>query len=73
MEPDRNGKISRQAWMRFMAEEFDGLTSPRPEEGNYVPRDFADWREIPLETLEPKEDHDRIGEDASLEGSSHVA
>jgi hypothetical protein len=25
MEPDKNGKISRQAWMRFMGEEFDRL------------------------------------------------
>ncbi|MGC2765932.1 MAG: hypothetical protein WB607_10550 [Candidatus Acidiferrum sp.] len=25
MEPDKNGKISKQAWMRFMAEEFDRL------------------------------------------------
>src|SRR5947199_2021017 len=24
------------------------------EEGNYTPRDFADWREVPLETLERK-------------------
>jgi hypothetical protein len=25
MEPDKNGKILKQAWMRFMAEEFDRL------------------------------------------------
>jgi Ca2+-binding EF-hand superfamily protein len=25
MEPDRNGNISKQAWMRFMGEEFDRL------------------------------------------------
>jgi hypothetical protein len=25
MEPEKNGKISKQAWMRFMAEEFDRL------------------------------------------------
>ncbi|MGA3104697.1 MAG: sigma-70 family RNA polymerase sigma factor [Terriglobales bacterium] len=35
------------------------LTEPladRPDdEGNYTPRDFADWREIPSETLERKE------------------
>jgi len=23
MEPDKNGKISKQEWMRFMGEEFD--------------------------------------------------
>ena len=27
----------------------------RDEEGNYKPRDFADWREIPLQALERKE------------------
>jgi hypothetical protein len=25
MEPDENGKISKQAWMKFMGEEFDRL------------------------------------------------
>jgi hypothetical protein len=25
MEPDKNGKISKQAWIRFMAEVFDRL------------------------------------------------
>jgi hypothetical protein len=25
MEPDKNGKISKQAWMKFMGEEFDRL------------------------------------------------
>ena len=32
------------------------------EEGNYVPRDFADWREIPLETLERKEVRQKLAE-----------
>ena len=35
----------------------------RPDEaGNYVPRDFADWREIPSETLERKEVRQKLGE-----------
>jgi len=35
----------------------------RPDEaGNYVPRDFADWREIPLETLERKEIREKLTE-----------
>jgi hypothetical protein len=25
MKPDKNGKISKQAWMKFMGEEFDRL------------------------------------------------
>jgi len=31
------------------------ITHHEDEEGNYTPRDFADWREIPSETLERKE------------------
>jgi RNA polymerase sigma-70 factor (ECF subfamily) len=30
------------------------------EEGNYTPRDFADWREIPSETLERKEIREKL-------------
>jgi RNA polymerase sigma-70 factor, ECF subfamily len=32
------------------------------EEGNYTPRDFADWREIPSEALERKEVRERLAE-----------
>jgi len=32
------------------------------EEGNYIPRDFADWREIPSETLERSEVRDKLVE-----------
>jgi RNA polymerase sigma-70 factor, ECF subfamily len=32
------------------------------EEGNYVPRDFADWREIPSETLERNEVRQKLAE-----------
>jgi len=33
----------------------------RPDEaGSYVPRDFADWREIPSETLERKEIREKL-------------
>jgi RNA polymerase sigma-70 factor, ECF subfamily len=34
----------------------------RDEEGNYTPRDFADWREIPSETLERKEVRQKLAE-----------
>jgi RNA polymerase sigma-70 factor (ECF subfamily) len=35
---------------------YDSLDEPqRGEEGDYMPRDFADWREIPSEALERKE------------------
>lgn len=32
------------------------------EEGNYTPRDFADWREIPSEALERKEVRQKLAE-----------
>ena len=35
----------------------------RPDEaGNYAPRDFADWRETPSETLERKEVREKLAE-----------
>jgi RNA polymerase sigma-70 factor (ECF subfamily) len=35
---------------------YDSLDkSPETEEGDYIPRDFADWREIPSEALQRKE------------------
>jgi RNA polymerase sigma factor (sigma-70 family) len=41
------------------------MTEPivdQDEEGNYVPRDFADWREDPPETLERKEVRQKLAE-----------
>jgi hypothetical protein len=32
MDTDRNGKISKQEWMRFMEEEFDRLDKDKKEE-----------------------------------------
>ncbi len=43
---------------------MEGLDRPRSgsgeEEADYVPRDFADWREIPSEALERKEVRQRL-------------
>lgn len=33
-----------------------------PDEGNYTPRDFADWREIPSEALERKEIREKLAD-----------
>jgi len=38
---------------RHLYDSIDDL--PENEEGDYIPRDFADWREIPSETLQRKE------------------
>jgi len=39
-------------------------------EGDYTPRDFADWREIPSETLERKEVREKLAE--ALEALGHI-
>jgi RNA polymerase sigma-70 factor (ECF subfamily) len=41
---------------------MEGLAERPDEEGNYTPRDFADWREIPSEALERKEVRQRLAE-----------
>jgi RNA polymerase sigma-70 factor (ECF subfamily) len=38
------------------------ITDIRDDEGNYTPRDFADWREIPSETLERSEVRQKLAE-----------
>ena len=42
------------------AEIMEPIGERRDEEGNYTPRDFADWREIPLESLERKEIREKL-------------
>jgi RNA polymerase sigma-70 factor (ECF subfamily) len=41
---------------------MEGIDDRRDEETDYAPRDFADWREIPSETLERKEVRQRLAE-----------
>jgi len=41
------------------------------DEGNYTPRDFADWREIPSETLERKEIRQKLTEALSELGEKY--
>jgi RNA polymerase sigma-70 factor, ECF subfamily len=44
------------------AQLVEPITDHQDEEGNYTPREFADWREIPSETLERKEVRQRLAE-----------
>ena len=39
---------------------IEPIADRQDEEGNYTPRDFADWREIPSETLERKEVREKL-------------
>jgi RNA polymerase sigma-70 factor, ECF subfamily len=41
---------------------MEGIAEHSDGEGNYTPRDFADWREIPSEALERKEVRQRLAE-----------
>ena len=41
------------------------------EEGKYTPRDFADWREIPSETLERKEVREKLAEALASPGEKY--
>jgi RNA polymerase sigma-70 factor, ECF subfamily len=41
---------------------MEPIADRQDEEGNYVPRDFADWREIPSETLERNEVRQKLVE-----------
>lgn len=40
----------------------EGIDDRREDEGEYTPRDFADWREIPSEALERKEVRQKLAE-----------
>src|SRR5713226_3440426 len=41
---------------------IEPIADHQDEEGNYTPRDFADWREIPSETLERNEVRQKLAE-----------
>lgn len=41
---------------------MESVENRRDEESDYIPRDFADWREIPSETLERKEVRQKLAE-----------
>jgi RNA polymerase sigma-70 factor, ECF subfamily len=43
-------------------EVMEPIADRQDESGNYTPRDFADWREIPSETLERKEIREKLAE-----------
>jgi RNA polymerase sigma-70 factor (ECF subfamily) len=47
---------------REHADRMEPIVDRQDEEGNYTPRDFADWREVPLETLERKEVRQKLAE-----------
>jgi RNA polymerase sigma-70 factor (ECF subfamily) len=53
-------RMSRRKHHAHMMEPIAARDDDEP--GNYTPRDFADWREIPSETLERKEIREKLAE-----------
>src|SRR5215470_16723441 len=47
---------------------MEPIADKRDDEGNYTPRDIADWREIPSESLERKEIREKLAEALSSLG-----
>ena len=46
---------ARMRRRKQQAHVMESITEQQNEDGDYIPRDFADWREIPSETLERHE------------------
>jgi RNA polymerase sigma-70 factor (ECF subfamily) len=44
------------------AHRLEPIINREDAEGDYIPREFADWREIPSETLERKEIREKLAE-----------
>jgi RNA polymerase sigma-70 factor (ECF subfamily) len=50
---------------------MEAIADQQDDDGNYVPRDFADWREIPSEALERKEVREKLAHALSLLGDKY--
>ena len=59
---------ARMRRRREHADLMEPIVNGKGEEGNYTPRDFADWREIPSEALERKEVREKLAEALSSLG-----
>jgi RNA polymerase sigma-70 factor, ECF subfamily len=55
-----NEALMRKRRQRIVV--MEGIDDRRDNEGEYAPRDFADWREIPSEALERKEIRQRLAQ-----------
>jgi RNA polymerase sigma-70 factor, ECF subfamily len=53
---------ARMQKRRELAHLVEPIVDNQDDEGNYAPREFADWREIPSETLERKEIREMLGD-----------
>ena len=53
---------ARMRQRRARTSMVEPIVERQDAEGNYIPRDLADWREIPSETLERKEVREKLAE-----------
>lgn len=51
------------------ADLIEPIEKAQGTDDTYIPRDFADWREIPSEALERKEVREKLGGSAGLAGA----
>jgi RNA polymerase sigma-70 factor (ECF subfamily) len=51
---------ARMRRRKQVAHAMESIADQPNEDGEYIPRDFADWREIPSETLERREIRDAL-------------
>ena len=51
---------ARMRRRKQVAHAMESIADQPNEDGEYIPRDFADWREIPSETLERREIRDEL-------------
>lgn len=59
---------ARMRRRRVRADLVESIDNRREDQGDYTPRDFADWREIPSEALERKEVREKLAEALSSLG-----
>ncbi len=50
---------------------IEPIVDRQDQEGNYVPQDFADWREVPSEVLERKEVRQKLAEALATLGEKY--
>jgi RNA polymerase sigma-70 factor, ECF subfamily len=62
---------ARMRRRREHADVMEPIADQREEDGSYTPRDFADWREIPSESLERKEIRQKLIEALATLGEKY--
>jgi RNA polymerase sigma-70 factor (ECF subfamily) len=62
---------ARMRRRKQQAHVMESIADQQNEDGDYIPRDFADWREIPSETLERSEIRDALMKALAMLGEKY--